>query len=868
MLLQQDNWFKGYSQILSDCRPCHETHGSGGSVLILCNPDADALCAARILSYAFRADKVPYQLRPCGGFSRLLGILSKLNLSQSQYEEDHDALESDNDDYDDEEEGIRQSMNLGNNNSAIRAIILLNLGATKNLNDALYSPTAIADENGEDTGDVTPPLLSNHIKTFVLDSHRPYHLANVHAGKNIVLWNDYDHWHKDEGGIPSDGDDLSGESGSDDDETDEEEGDTDEEGDETGESDNGEAEFDDSDVHGVQVAEQDEVGNDDRKRSSSSLPETTPVTQKRRRQQDPDTPDTEVMTDEDQQESLSLDGDADDEVDENEGQLQDSDDDDEQNNQSDTENNSVNTQMSGSNMQILSIREQRENRRNKIKSYYSSGSFHSSPVAFMTYTLLSTQLRHDSVGDLLWLACIGVTYAYIHNRLDIKGYITLSMMLQNHVNRVYPDYRREFIMDEDTSFDPSMTNSNFYAEDLYNDDDDDENNDQQQRNRPMTKVGFSENGRIFTQKDEFRFFLLRHVSLWESMVLSSEVNTKMELWKNRGIKKLQEMLAKMGLPLAQCQQPYAFMKPTLKRRLRAMIMEHADDYGLDNLSYTGFIRVSGYKSLLSASDMSLAVTALLECETKSTHDKLTTEDDHGQSPFNEEEEEEQSLIASFNTAYDALNSNGSSSVSMSGGGGGDLSSLVNGGDGSGRTNGVGAGIQLAVSLQSAIISSAMSLVERKAIVRLTHFRYAYLHATSQGVNGGRNFNTDKAASGAMNKKQQHTHHIFAKPLALTKLAHFLMDMHRSNNKWTGTKARPLILLSEKPSTQTYLVVGYEFPENRGSVKRNKFGRKFKLATEMMDGKAKFDSFESNVVEVKASEVQKFIEHLHYMIDSI
>ena len=37
------------------------------------------------------------------------------------------------------------------------------------------------------------------------------------------------------------------------------------------------------------------------------------------------------------------------------------------------------------------------------------------------------------------------------------------------------------------------------------------------------------------------------------------------------------------------------------------------DYGLGNVSYTGFVRVTGYKSLLSASDMVYAVTALLEC---------------------------------------------------------------------------------------------------------------------------------------------------------------------------------------------------------------------------------------------------------------
>jgi cell division control protein 45 len=79
-----------------------------------------------------------------------------------------------------------------------------------------------------------------------------------------------------------------------------------------------------------------------------------------------------------------------------------------------------------------------------------------------------------------------------------------------------------------------------------------------------------------TQNDELRFFLLRHTSLWEAMRLSPHVCTKMELYKALGMKKLQEMLAKMGIPLAQCQQQYAFMNPNLKRRLKQSIREHAE----------------------------------------------------------------------------------------------------------------------------------------------------------------------------------------------------------------------------------------------------------------------------------------------------
>ena len=81
----------------------------------------------------------------------------------------------------------------------------------------------------------------------------------------------------------------------------------------------------------------------------------------------------------------------------------------------------------------------------------------------------------------------------------------------------------------------------------------------------MTQVGISENGRIVCQT-EFRFMLLRHWSLLDAMVHSNFVGTKLKIWKEKGRFRLTEMLAKMGFPLKECKQPWAFMKPSLKVR--------------------------------------------------------------------------------------------------------------------------------------------------------------------------------------------------------------------------------------------------------------------------------------------------------------
>ena len=81
MLLEMNQWHLGYSQLLSDARAPSQAApsggGGGGTVLILCGTDVDSLSAARILTYALRADGVPHQLRPCGGYGQLrrgLGI--------------------------------------------------------------------------------------------------------------------------------------------------------------------------------------------------------------------------------------------------------------------------------------------------------------------------------------------------------------------------------------------------------------------------------------------------------------------------------------------------------------------------------------------------------------------------------------------------------------------------------------------------------------------------------------------------------------------------------------------------------------------------------------------------------------------------
>lgn len=753
---------------------------------ILCGLDVDAMAAGRILSYMLRNDGIVHSIAPCPSYSSLL---TQLGCGRNN-----------------------------NNNNNIKALVLLNLGATRNL-------TRLFEEEEDGPFSVLNPEIT---KVYVMDCRRPVHLANVHSGSNIVVFWDGTQ-NLDE--IPSDGDNLSGNdtsssssSSSDEESTD----DQDDEDDEEEDNDDEEHEFHDNDEEQVldeqptqlvdPAVEQESDYDGEDERDENEHDQHGRYSKK---------PLRAVAT-------LETEKDESDQEDQKEEQST-----------SSVNNAAQENEHAMEPLPTMTPREIHLARRQKLQNYYASGSYYGSPASYVIYSV-ATQLRFGNNADLLWLACVGVTDAYLHARLDVAGYSVLALELRNHCHRLFPS-EDEFSRATDT----------VYAEHLLG------SSDPQQQ---LTKIGFSRNGEILSETD-FRFFLLRHWSLLDAMRFSEYMATKFQLTTSRGNYKLHEMLAKMGYPLAECQQPFAFLKPSLRRQLPDKFREFAEEYGLENFEFTSFFRITGYQSLLSAADTAYAVSALLECEPLVATQKEA-------SSVNKDDR----LLQAFNVAFDALNSNqtipsvglvGLSSTTE----GNSLSSLVNGGNlGSGNATGLGAGIQLAMSLQKTIMATAANLIDRNAVTRLSHFRYAYLTCTSQGENSiiasGSEEDDRNNAIYVEDEPATVNDHIFSKPLVLTRLAHYIMDLHRENGKWAGNKAGPLILMAEKPRTKTFLVVGYEYPESSGDFVRNRFGKNFEFAAQSMQGEFLFDSFDSNVVEVARADVQRFIEQLHYLMAQI
>lgn len=82
-----------------------------------------------------------------------------------------------------------------------------------------------------------------------------------------------------------------------------------------------------------------------------------------------------------------------------------------------------------------------------------------------------------------------------------------------------------------------------------------------------TLVPVGEEGKLSAEKD-FKFFMYRHWSLYDSMYYSPYVASRLVVWKQRGKNRFQELLAKMGVSLEQCRQKWTFMPQVIKDRVR------------------------------------------------------------------------------------------------------------------------------------------------------------------------------------------------------------------------------------------------------------------------------------------------------------
>ncbi|OCK76296.1 CDC45-like protein [Lepidopterella palustris CBS 459.81] len=370
---------------------------------------------------------------------------------------------------------------------------------------------------------------------------------------------------------------------------------------------------------------------------------------------------------------------------------------------------------------IRALRQQLINMRRKHNSvlheYYALGASYSEPVSSLVYSLASELGREDN--DLLWNAIVGVSSLELYGRtLNGVGLSPLSTaggssgwngdrgeriraILRDEVRRLNPidlkDIAREASLGDSAGVIPTHARSP---------------TDMSIRLSP-----------------EPRFLLIRHWSLYDSMLHSPYLSARLHVWSDAGRRRLHKLLAKMGVSLTQCKQSYTHMDMELKRGLRERLLKFAPVYGLDGLvpptshrgetrEGWGFVRCWGWKACLSATDAGVVLGAILEvgdaksltrssldaanfAEARQHGEMASVPSDRGNTTANGEgvditEDAQERITARFWTAYDALSS---------------IDLLVS-------------HISTAQHLHRAILRTGTGLIEKKQIRHLRAFRMA------------------------------------------------------------------------------------------------------------------------------------------------
>ncbi|CAO3668426.1 unnamed protein product [Umbelopsis ramanniana] len=417
-----------------------------------------------------------------------------------------------------------------------------------------------------------------------------------------------------------------------------------------------------------------------------------------------------------------------------------------------------------------------KNSRLKIAHYYSSGMYYSQSVAGIVYTLANQLDR--TTNDLLWFAITGVTSQYITEHID---------------SPIYLDQLRTF-MDDVTRFNLPQDSSSQTID---------------------TAIKF---------EDEYRFMLYRHWSLYDSMFHSGYVASKLGVWKEFGKKRLNNMFAKMGFSLYQCQQVFTHMDMDLKKILRSKIDSVAPLYGLTDICFPSFSRSYGWRGHTSASDAVYSLSALLETSPEVAQRlgetvEWNSGEQWGANPEDADKEtgsgepdtprpkkaKNRWWLQNFYTAYDALDS----------------------------IEGMQRGLGLCMKLQRVIVQQGTAMIEKKSVKTLRTFRLAII-------------------------KDGPDISLFTHPLTLSKLALFLVDAYREY----GKRNLPFVIGTLNEEQGSYLVVGVTGAPTFGDVRQNHFGAAFQDAVKRTKAHVKHDSFETSVMEIRQDDLENFIENLH------
>jgi cell division control protein 45 len=240
--------------------------------------------------------------------------------------------------------------------------------------------------------------------------------------------------------------------------------------------------------------------------------------------------------------------------------------------------------------QLLTLRKKHEN---TLLQYYGRGSQMAEPVSSMMYSLASELGREDN--ELLWLAIVG-----------ISSLVSSPSGIGRKANQV-----REVLRDEVRRLNPVPLA---------------ELQRSQSSEAIIPTTARSTTDTSIRLSPEPRFLLIRHWSLYDAMLHSPYLATRLHVWSDSGRKRLHKLLAKMGISLQEAGKGFLHMDSEIKRTLRSRILKFVEQYNLHGLvpggdarsgmDDWGFVRSWGWRGTLSAEDVAVVVGAILEVGTE------------------------------------------------------------------------------------------------------------------------------------------------------------------------------------------------------------------------------------------------------------
>ena len=452
------------------------------------------------------------------------------------------------------------------------------------------------------------------------------------------------------------------------------------------------------------------------------------------------------------------------------------------------------------------VQERRRKRKEERLEYYGRGSYYGRSAGLCAFDMAFDMKKEGLEKNLLlWLAIVSLTDQLAHQRVSQETYKQYCFDLMSQVSNQINEKNSEKALEDGT----------------------------------MVKV--FEDRKITIEVEELRFEMMRHWNLYDAMLHSPYVVTRLQTWKESGVHLLDSLLATCGLSLHDAKQKFSHMGPNVEKQMREKLKEHAGSHsGLHDLTYWSFTYQHGFKVKMSAMDVVYAATAMLE--NYSGCDGNTDDDDERM------ENDENRNIENDMDIRDHSNDNNTRRKSVGGGGIEDdgtpessaaafwtASKVLSLSNWEETSN----GLQRAMRVQRALIrQGGFALSNKGAIKTLGSLRYFSL--------------TDHGSPADVD--------LFKHPLTLLRLALFLQDALRQVKK----VLRPLIVVGPSMVDPNYsLVVGVTEKPQTDSVenKGNFFMHSYKRAAEQMRAHTKHGSFEGSVVQVAKTDLPEFLESL-------